>query len=71
MQKKYCNVCGKEFDQWDTIQDFSIHKSIGYGSKYDFSELALDICCECMDKIIEQCKINPLIGDNPKMSGIR
>lgn len=63
MHKKYCNMCGKEFDEWDWIADNSIHKKIGYGSKYDFSEIHIDLCVDCMDKLIEQCKINPIDGE--------
>lgn len=60
-QKKIiCNKCGKEFDMWDEQEDFSIHRQAGYGSKYDGQNIELDLCCECMDKLIEECKISPL-----------
>ena len=47
-----CNKCGKKFDFWDTQEDFSIERSLGYGTKYDGSTLELDLCCECMEKLI-------------------
>jgi len=59
--KKYCNKCGKEFDVYDSQEDFSIYSLlIGYGSKYDGSSLELDLCCECMDELIDSCKISPI-----------
>lgn len=62
MIKKVCNMCGKEFDFWDEQENFHIHEqNIGYGSKYDGDKLCLDLCCNCMDKIIEMCTINPVI----------
>lgn len=56
-----CNVCGKTFDLWDELGDFGCKTELGYGSKYDGMKLELDICCECMDKLIDNCKISPLI----------
>ena len=56
-----CNLCGKEFDMWDAAEATSIYKRLGYGSKYDEDWLELDICCKCLDTIIDQCEINPII----------
>lgn len=56
-----CNMCGKQFDIWDTQEDFSINRHLGYGTKYDGDELQLDLCCDCMEKIIDECKISPII----------
>lgn len=55
-----CNKCGKKFDMWDTQEDFSIYRHCGYGSQYDGSELELDLCCDCMDKLIAECAISPI-----------
>ncbi len=55
-----CNLCGKDFDDADKYQSFGISRKIGYGSKYDGYGLTMDICCKCMDTIIEQCKLPPL-----------
>lgn len=60
MDKKYCNICGKEFDEWDAQEAFSIEKKIGYGSKYDGETLSLHICINCMDELIDKCKIRPV-----------
>lgn len=61
MKKAICNMCGKEFSFWDKQEDFHIYSDyVGYGSKYDESTLELDLCCDCMDKIIDMCKISPV-----------
>lgn len=56
-----CNVCGKGFDIFDTQEDFSIHRMLGYGTKYDGDRLDLKICCSCMEKIIDMCKETPVV----------
>lgn len=55
-----CNMCGKEFDFWDIKQEFNIEKVMSYGSGYDGCVLRLDLCCDCADKLIEQCAIPPI-----------
>lgn len=56
----YCNKCGKKLDMWDVQEDFSLQRTLGYGSRYDGDTLDLDLCCECMDKLIEECAIPPV-----------
>ncbi len=56
-----CNKCGKEFDVWDIQEDFSFVKTLGYGTKYDGDKLNLHLCCNCMEEIIEECKVSPVI----------
>ena len=56
-----CNKCGKPFDIWDTQEDFSIDKHMGYGTKYDGDYLKLSLCCDCMEKLIEDCVVSPVI----------
>lgn len=58
-----CNKCGKKFDIWDTQEGFSINKRMGYGTKYDGEYLELDLCCNCMEKLIDECIISP-VSDN-------
>ena len=60
MNIRYCNICGRKMDFWDIQEDYTIHTTAGYGSKYDEEEIELHICCDCMDKIIDQCKITPI-----------
>ena len=56
----YCNMCGKRLEFYDKQAGFSIHRDLGYGTKYDGDHLDLDLCCTCMEHIIDQCKITPL-----------
>lgn len=51
--EKRCTMCNKIFDEWDLQEDFSWHKWIGYGSKYDLNKLDLDLCCDCFDKVLD------------------
>lgn len=65
MLKHVCNICGKDFDLFDEQENFSIHRSVGYGSEFDGSNIDLDMCCDCFDKlmntyILPQCKISPV-----------
>lgn len=63
MKKTICNMCGKKFDVWDDQESFGIHRDrIGYGSRHDGCVLDLDLCCNCMDTIIEMCRIMPTYG---------
>lgn len=59
LNTRKCNICGREFDVFDSQENFSINKCLGYGTKHDGDYLNLNICCECMDKIIDNCKISP------------
>lgn len=57
-----CNKCGKEFDLWDEQEAYSIYKEqLGYGTKYDGDELHLDLCCDCMERLIDECVITPVL----------
>ncbi len=64
MQVIKCNVCGKEFDEWDRQEKFGFDLWVGYGSKYDGEHLQADICCECFDQLMAQfihnCKYSPV-----------
>ena len=57
-----CNICGNKFDFFDKQEAFRIYRELGYGTIYDGGTLELDICCKCMEKIIEKCKIHPVIS---------
>lgn len=59
--KTQCNLCGKIFDTFDEQHDIKIVRRMGYGSMYDGDDIELDICCECIDNLIEKCEISPLI----------
>lgn len=58
-----CNKCGNRLSEWDIQEDFSIYSQLGYGTKYDGSKLELDLCCKCMDELIDSCSISPIVDD--------
>ena len=60
MASEKCNKCGKEFDIWDMQEDFSMQRNLGYGTKYDGDDLFLSLCCDCMEELIDSCKISPI-----------
>lgn len=60
MANNICNKCGKALDIFDKQEDFTIEKELGYGTIHDGSSLRLHLCCECMDKLISECKISPI-----------
>ena len=47
-----CTMCNKILNEWDRYGDFSCHKWIGYGSKYDENRLDVELCSECFDKVV-------------------
>ena len=61
---KVCNMCGKILDRWDEQEDFSIEKKLGYGTSYDGEELSLHLCCDCMEEIINNCHVNPIVNED-------
>lgn len=63
MNIRYCNICGNKMDFWDIQEDYTIHTTAGYGSKYDEEEIELHICCDCMDKLIDRCTISPIASE--------
>ena len=67
-----CNMCGKKFDYWDFEENFRFDHRFGFGSKYDFYHLELNLCCECTGKVLDwllpQCKINPMTEDPEPVS---
>lgn len=58
--QKRCNMCGKPLDFWDKQEDFSLERHFGYGTIYDTEYLNLHLCCQCMERIIGECVINPV-----------
>lgn len=67
MTKLVCNMCGKDFDMWDTQENFGFHHHVGYGSEFDGEVINLDLCCECFDKLMKEhilpgCRISPIEG---------
>lgn len=55
-----CNLCGKEFDSLDKKEGISINKRFGHGTKHDAATINFDICCACMERLIEKCAVSPI-----------
>lgn len=47
-----CNCCGKIINAQDYEYGLGVHKKLGYGSIYDGKEIDLDLCCDCLDKLL-------------------
>lgn len=60
MTKVICNCCGKEISS----VAFHMDEIMPYGSEHDGDLFTLDLCANCMDKLVETirplCKIDPL-----------
>lgn len=69
MAREYiCNRCGKKMNEYDIQERLSVCQEMGYGSKFDGEYVEFDLCCDCFDAIIEECKISPIIHMRPKAS---
>ena len=55
-----CNKCGSQFNYLDIQEDFKVYKLLRYGTKYDGCELELDLCCRCVDELIDSCVLSPI-----------
>lgn len=60
MANKICNKCAKEFDMWDEQEGIIVFRKLGYGTVYDGETLDLNLCCGCVESLIESCIISPL-----------
>lgn len=56
-----CNLCGRKMDMLDTSNGICIYDMMGYGSKYDGERIYLKLCCTCADKLIDSCRVTPII----------
>ena len=63
MREKRCSKCGKILDEFDIANGLYIDKVLGYGSKYDDEKIIITLCCSCMDELIDDCEISPIISD--------
>lgn len=64
--KRVCNMCGALFSDVDEELDFGLDMILPYGSEHDMAHLRLDLCCHCLDRLMDEyivpnCKINPLV----------
>ena len=56
-----CNKCGKKFDVFDRHEGFSLQGRFGFGTKFDGENYELDLCCDCMEKLVEECVVSPIV----------
>ena len=59
-----CNMCAKPLDIYDINENYTIHKKLGYGTRFDGDMLNLRLCCDCMESIIDDCIISPITEVN-------
>lgn len=65
MEKGFvCNKCGKKLDMWDIQENFSIETKLGYGTIYDGDKLNMRLCCKCMERLVDECIISPIIEND-------
>ena len=60
VESKVCNRCGRELGFFDEQQQFYIHTRLGYGSAYDGDVIRYRLCCECIDKSINESAVSPI-----------
>lgn len=65
MTRRFCNKCGKEIlTRINSCDNFHFSYRFGYGSRYDECTLELDLCCECLDEVVDglrkSCKYEPI-----------
>lgn len=58
-----CNMCGAKLDFFDEQENYGFDYYVGYGSKHDMEHIKARFCCNCFDKIIDSCKISPVMGE--------
>ena len=63
MTIRKCNLCGKDFNELDINNDCSFVIYPGYGSRHDCERIEVDLCCDCMDDLIEKCAISPVTAE--------
>ena len=68
-EAKHCNYCGSKLDEFDLQEDFTIHKTIGYGSTHDGERVHLQLCCTCFDRILDACVVSPTITEDVPLVG--
>jgi hypothetical protein len=76
-----CNICGQVIDHTNQFEGFRLNSKVGYGSVYDGEILELHVCSDCMDRLIDTCKVHPIknhesernypyMGDEPSRGGV-
>ena len=55
-----CNMCGAEMGEADIKNGLSTQRYSGTGFIYANKAMRLDLCCDCLDNLIDLCKISPI-----------
>ena len=63
LNRNICHYCGHELNEFDLQEEFVIQTIPGYGSNYDMEEISLRLCCDCFDKLVEECAISPVVTE--------
>lgn len=63
MAKNVCNCCGKELGDYDQDYDYTFVVRMGYGTSHDLEYAEIHMCCACLDKLVEGCAVNPIVGE--------
>lgn len=50
--RRCCSMCGKKLGTRDKDGNHFVHHIIGSGSQYDRHILTLNLCCRCLDSLI-------------------
>lgn len=66
---KVCNVCGKHLEVLDRDPDYTIGIRMGYGTDHDLEYAEIHMCCECLDKLVGSCVVNPIVGEYDIITG--
>ncbi len=59
-----CNKCGRTIDNEGIYFGASGDLRLGYGSKYDGEIARFDLCADCLDRLIDTCKISPIESED-------
>lgn len=72
-EDRVCTMCGWKLDEFDLAQNFTIDHYISYGSKHDLEHLHVDLCNDCLDRLIDwltgTCIHNPIDGEYDVITG--
>lgn len=68
-EKKVCNICGKELGVLDQDSDYTMCVRMGYGTNHDLEYAEIHMCCECLDHLVETCKVSPIVGEYDIITG--
>lgn len=60
---RLCDICGREFDDWDKQENHHHSYNFGFGSKHDLEFIEFDVCASCFDKLVDA--ILPLFPKSP------